>query len=673
MILKQGLPSIIRGGWRPLLACFGLLVLNIYICRELFSIGFMANMDSNEGVFVSLSRFFRESFTDQRWFPFFNCGVPIENAYQPLLPVMAAVTGWISGWSLERAFHFVLALTYCLGPVTLFWFAWEWSESLTVSLGAGLAYSLTSFAELAMPILRVSGDDTVNGAWVPLRLFNLVHYAEDPHNLALTLFPLALLFLRRAMVRRNAGNIIAAVVCCGLVVLANAFGAVDLAVGGICLVLALRRSWGALAGTGLAAYLLISPWLPPSLIRRIAGDQWTARGSFSGNTTTALAVGLLLFMFAGLWRLSRNWRPLERFAILFAPWMCAFPIAYFQLGISLVPQGSRYQLEMEMAVCLLIGCFLARVTENLNATLRIALVLALLVVGIRQTKSFRRTARHRIRPVEIAQTIEYKIVRWLDSNLRGQRSMISGDPQYLNNIISDNPQLGGGHEPTVPNWMDRVAVYTIYTGEGAGDRDAEYSIFWMKAFGVQAVTVSGEKSREHYHAIAHPHKFDGLLPVLWHEEDDTIFAVPQRSKSLAHVIPREAVSVRQPIHGLDLDPVRAYVAALDDWRLPVADMRWNGNSRFTVRAPMTRGQVLSVQVSYVPGWTATVGGRSVPIRSDGIGLMVVEPDCEGTCAVEIAYGVTMEGWICRSLSVVVGIGLIALYASRRARYFLSNS
>src|SRR5206468_11592744 len=117
---------------------------------------------------------------------------------------------------------------------------------------------------------------------------------------------------------------------------------------------------------------------------------------------------------------------------------------------------------------------------------------------------------------------------------------------------------------------------------------------------------------------------EGILPVLWHEEDDTIYAVPQRSKSLAHVMPNVAVSARQPVHGLDIEPVRAYVAALDDPQLPLADFRWNGNSHFSVRAPMKRGQVLAVQVNYVPGWTATVAGRPVPVHGDGIGLMVIE-------------------------------------------------
>jgi hypothetical protein len=88
---------------------------------------------------------------------------------------------------------------------------------------------------------------------------------------------------------------------------------------------------------------------------------------------------------------------------------------------------------------------------------------------------------------------------------------------------------------------------------------------------------------------------------------------------------------------------------------------------------MKHGQVLSVQVNYVPGWTATVAGRAVPLHGDGIGLMVVEPDCEGTCTVEVAYGATSEAWVCRVLSALAGLGLIAIYAARKARYFLNNS
>jgi hypothetical protein len=51
-------------------------------------------------------------------------------------------------------------------PKTLFWFAWEWSESLVVGSVAGFAYALCSPAELLIPILRMRAD----GHWAPLRL-----------------------------------------------------------------------------------------------------------------------------------------------------------------------------------------------------------------------------------------------------------------------------------------------------------------------------------------------------------------------------------------------------------------------------------------------------------------------------------------------------------------------
>jgi hypothetical protein len=619
----------------PALLALALFGVNAYICRELFGIEHIGNLDSNEGAFVAISRFFRENPFGQRWFTFFDAGMPLENAYQPLLPFTAAAVGWLTHWSVGRAFHFVLAMAYCLGPVTLFWFAWDWSRSLTVATTAGLAYSLTSFGELLIPILRVPRE---GGPWMPLRLFNLIHYAEDPHIVALTLVPLALLFLRRAMAKRTALNVVGAVVFCAGVVATNAFGAVDLAVAGVCIALALRGGWLALGVIGLAAYCWMCPWLPPSLIALIARDQWSARGAGIAGIGFAFSVCALL-----VW-LTRRLPPFERFCILFAPWMCLFPMSHFLLNTSIIPQGNRYQLEMEMALCLALGCLVARLASR--RMVGIALVAVLSFVGVRQAKIYRHAARGLIQPIDITQTTEYKLTRWLDRNLPGQRAMVSGDAQFLYNVYSNNPQLGGGHEPQVPNWMNRVALYVVYA-----ESSAEASVFWLKAFGVQAVNAPGGMS------FVYPHKFDGVLPALWHEGGETVFGVPQRSKSLAHVIPASAVVIKKPVHGLDLNPARAYVAALDDPSLALAEMTWSGSSAYRVRAPMQRGQVISVQVTHMPGWEATVNGHAIPVRSDQLGLTVLEPGCEGNCEIEVRYGVTAESWACRALSALVTLGL----------------
>ena len=118
-----------------------IFALNAWICRELFTADFVNNLLSNEGIFAALGRFFREHPIDHRWFPWFNVGMATEYAYQPLLPAMAAVTGALTGWPASRSLHFVLAFAYCCGPVTLFWLAWDWSESLALSLSAALAFS----------------------------------------------------------------------------------------------------------------------------------------------------------------------------------------------------------------------------------------------------------------------------------------------------------------------------------------------------------------------------------------------------------------------------------------------------------------------------------------------------------------------------------------------------
>jgi hypothetical protein len=217
--------------------------------------------------------------------------------------------------------------------------------------------------------------------------------------------------------------------------------------------------------------------------------------------------------------------------------------------------------------------------------------------------------------------------------------------------------------------MQRVAVFIIYTGLDAGPHDAEASIFWLKAFGAHTIYVPGPASREHYHPIANSHKFDGILPVLWHEEDDTIFGVPQRSGSMAHVIPRGAVVSRQPVNGVDLDPARAYVAALDDPSLPLARLDWTSPSRAVIDAGMIPGQLVSVQETWMQGWRATANSRPVRVFGDKLGLIVIDPNCSGPCHIDLSFGLTTEGWIVRILSLTVTfLALVLLFVRKRASH-----
>ncbi len=116
-----------------------------------------------------------------------------------------------------------------------------------------------------------------------------------------------------------------------------------------------------------------------------------------------------------------------------------------------------------------------------------------------------------------------------------------------------------------------------------------------------------------------------------------IYEVPQRSASLAHVIRPDDVVSRAPLHGLDTEPLARYIAALDDPALPVAGMRWLNPHHARIEAELRAGQIISVQVSYDPGWRALVNGGARRIRADVLGLMVIEPACTGACAIDLVY------------------------------------
>ncbi len=64
---------------------------------------------------------------------------------------------------------------------------------------------------------------------------------------------------------------------------------------------------------------------------------------------------------------------------------------------------------------------------------------------------------------------------------------------------------------------------------------------------------------------------------------------------------------------------------------------------------------------------SSVNGREVPVHGDKLGLIAIEPACEGSCQVDLVFGVTTEGWVCRALSTLVTLfALISLAVSGRS-------
>ncbi len=223
------MPFLDRQRLRPGLvpgACVVLFVLNAYIARELFRVEYLSHMQSVEGSFIAITRFWMEHGFQLPWWPLWNAGMPFQHTYFPLLSGAAALAGGATGWPPAQAFHAVSALSYCLGPITLFLMARGISGRLGASFFAALAYALLSPSALIVPVIAADTD----GVWNPRRLHNLAYYGESPHIAALTLLPLAVLFLYLSLQHHRWRHYVAAGVLMAAMVLTNAFAATAMAV-----------------------------------------------------------------------------------------------------------------------------------------------------------------------------------------------------------------------------------------------------------------------------------------------------------------------------------------------------------------------------------------------------------------------------------------------------------
>jgi len=380
----------------------------------------------------------------------------------------------------------------------------------------------------------------------------------------------------------------------------------------------------------------------------------------------ALALGIAGVTFWIVWRLS------ARYARHWATrWMClsgsvAILIpALSQYGrLHFLPQPARYKIEAELAIVWMIVFALRPVVARVPGRLRIVLALPLMFLAAKQMLSLRRVAEGITTPVDVKQSIEYRSAHWVAENLSGQRVMMGGSMGNFLNTFTSMEQLSAQPYTTAPNWEEQIAVYTIYLGENAGDRDGEFSLLWLKAFGVQAVAVPGSHSPEYWKPFSRPRKFDGMLPVLWREDDTTIYRVPQRFASLAHVMRPDELVKRAPTHGLDTDEVKRFVTALDAAPRPAA-LEWRGANRARIRALLKSGEIVSIQINYHPGWHATIKGSNRTVRADGIGLIVVDPNCIGDCEIILQYDGGWANRLCRVGSIGI---LLLLLASSSIRY-----
>ncbi|HEX5430343.1 MAG TPA: hypothetical protein VFW83_00140, partial [Bryobacteraceae bacterium] len=345
-----------------------------------------------------------------------------------------------------------------------------------------------------------------------------------------------------------------------------------------------------------------------------------------------------------------------RFSLIFLLPLAALVCGNYWFRTELLAQPWRFHIAMEMALMLCVAAILPHFSLP-RIPVRV-LQAAFILFCCVQAVHYRSYARRLIRRIDVSKTSEYKMSRWIAQNLPGERVMVPGSVSFWLNVFADTPQLTGCCSQGLIDREVRYGQYQIENDIGAKGREFPITLVWLQALGVRAIGVSGPRSTEWYKAIQHPGKFVGKLPELWRDGDDVVYRVPQRSASLVHVLRRDQAVSRAPVNGIDIDPLLPYVAALEDPAYPQAEITWKSDNLAQIQAPLDSGELLSIQIAADPGWRAVSNGKPLRIEKDGLGFMMVDPQCTGLCTVDLIYNGGLEASITgfvSSLALVFGL------------------
>ncbi len=646
--------------------CLGFLfALNVFICRNLFHAEFTQETASVDVIFMAFSRWLAEHWSDRDWFPMWVSGTPVREVYNPLLHHSVALLSRLSGWTAQHAYHFVTATTYSLGPLTLFWLCYRFTQRHGYALSTALIYSLLSPSVFLVRELRAD-----NGGWFgPRRFQTLAHYGEGPHVTALMLIPLVIWLIDEAAAKRRWVFLPLATLALAAIPLTNWTGTTGLTMALTAYLLAKAGAgrmgespihWPTLAGIGVLAYSLASYWIPVSLIRTVQASAasldivtpFAQKAAIVGFAVLALSI--LHFYFR-----HRGAPTIFRFFVYFTVISGTAVLSKMWFGAVLIPIAHRFQLEMEMAIA---GCaafaslaFAVRWPRGL----RIAAAVVLVAAGISQARYYRRAVRNTTNAADISKISEAPMSQWIAANANGERVFAPGTVALWLNNFTNTPQIFGCCDQTVRTAELRAALYYIYSGSSG-----EISVAWLKAYGVSYIGIADTGGDQPFGDI---HKFEGVLEEAWRDTNNVVYRVPNPSASLAHVVPTDVLNIRALVSGWDVEPLQPLIASLENPPGPVS-FRWVNQHEAEITAVTGSDQAVFVQETCDPGWHAYEGITERKVSCGPLGLIVVDPAYAGPHRIRLIYSASAEDRLTR-VAQLSGLGVLIVWTlvSRRRR------
>jgi hypothetical protein len=615
-----------------------LLAVNLANCWRLFRVDYSTQFGSIEGAFVGLARYISRHWGDFSWFPLWHCGMPYQDTYVPLLHLVVAATTSLAHLPAARAYHCVVGITYALGPVTLYWMAVRLGASRGTALVSALLYSLFSPSAWLMPNIRRD----VGGLWYARRLQVLAVYGEGPHVTAMTIQPVVILALQNLLDRRTRRALALAALTMALVFLTNVRGTMALGLAVFCWICAqqpikLRAAWMSACSAAILGYAVACYGVPPSSLLTVFGNSGRMHPGFSNSLRHGPILQLLLLGFIAVagYLLARTRVPLLlRYAALFFVLTSVLAISAHAETFELLPQVGRMHLEIEMGACLLLGAAAWWLYSRTPRWTRPTILMLCLGPLALQIDHYRERARTDLQYADLAKRSEYTTARWVDANLHGQRVFVTGSTSFWFNAFTDTPQLIGCCDQGLA--MPLLNDVSYITTARTTPESAALARTWLRALGVTAMVVSGPTSTDVYKDFQAPARFDGVLPALHRELGDTIYSILPETASLAHVL-RPGEQLTNP-PALDGDSALLHYAGIvADPTRPAASLQWTNHETARIRARLQRDDLVSVQVAWFSGWKAYVGGARRAIARDGLGFILIHPECEGDCEVQLRW------------------------------------
>lgn len=647
----------------------------------LFQGEFTQHTGSIEVSYISMARFIKESLPQFAWQPRWYLGYPLSIVYTPLVPFFEVVANGIFGWSFGHAYRVLTAAAYVGVLACLYFFARTLYKNSAAGLVSALSYGILPsiiaflYDEVAQDVFSTQTID-------PRRFTILVRWGEGPHIVSLLFLPIAAYFLIKFLRQGSKWTLAAGAFFTSLVLLTNTIGSWGLAILAFCLVVgqlvenssrSLSKStippfgWQTTIGRAgvfaVISYGISAFWFNPLFVSTFfqegsgALNYWRDQFPWGWLMLTALLVIYILVSKKLLARFRGATASVLFFLIMFG-----LVNTYYASGsekLELVPQVLRLNTEVDMASSLLLGMVVAIVGYLLFKKKTIfylsGMTVIVVVAGIyfwsQQVKLVEELPQYtksiEAKGIDLTKTAEYEVAKNLEQRVTGdERVFVPGNYAFYLNYFTDLPQLRGAlFQSSIHPWPEHI-YYQVTNG-----KDGDISLDWLKIANIGWLVYSGP--REVFRDYRVPtDKFDTTLELVDEQFGDRYYKVPLKNSSLAKRVPKDILTVAEPINAIDEEPIRSYVNFLEasDNQLTIAE---KVNGAYEVSGEIGDGELVLVQMAYAPGWRARDGqGQTLEVKRDTLGFIIVKPKEAGKQKITLTYSKPWQVWVGWVLSLL---------------------